>query len=178
MVMSHLGRPTEGQPEARFSLAPVAARLEELLGRPVPLASDWIDGVDVAPGDVVLCENVRFRRRKSVGRGLVAQNGGALRRVRDGCIRHRPPGPGEYLRRGAIRTPAVAGPLLAAELDALGKALTNRATGRCDRRRLESFNQVVGSDCAREAGRLSDCRRRYRQYFHRGGGACCRKVSA
>ena len=60
MVMSHLGRPTEGQPEAQFSLQPVADYLAELLGREVPLVKDWIDGVDVAPGDVVLCENVRF----------------------------------------------------------------------------------------------------------------------
>ena len=60
MLMSHLGRPTEGQPDDTFSLRPVAERLSELLGRDVQLISDWIDGVDVAPGDVVLLENVRF----------------------------------------------------------------------------------------------------------------------
>ena len=60
MVLSHLGRPTEGVPEDQFSLAPVAARLGELLERPVRLATDWLDGVQVAPGELVLCENVRF----------------------------------------------------------------------------------------------------------------------
>jgi len=60
MLMSHLGRPTEGQPENAFSLQPVAARLAKLLERDVPLVKDWIDGVEVAAGDVVLLENVRF----------------------------------------------------------------------------------------------------------------------
>ena len=60
MLVSHLGRPTEGQPEEKFSMQPVADHLSELLGRDVPLVQDWIDGVDVAPGDVVLLENVRF----------------------------------------------------------------------------------------------------------------------
>ena len=60
MLVSHLGRPTEGQPDEQFSLQPVADRLGELLGRPVPLVTDWLDGVDVAAGDVVLLENVRF----------------------------------------------------------------------------------------------------------------------
>ena len=60
MLMSHLGRPTEGRPETEFSLRPVADRLAELLGRDVPLVQDWIDGVDITPGDVVLLENVRF----------------------------------------------------------------------------------------------------------------------
>ena len=60
MLVSHLGRPTEGQPEEKFSMQPVADHLSSLLGREVPLVRDWIDGVDVAPGDVVLLENVRF----------------------------------------------------------------------------------------------------------------------
>lgn len=59
LVLSHLGRPTEGTCTPADSLAPVAARLAELLGRPVPLVADYLDGVDVAPGSVVLCENVR-----------------------------------------------------------------------------------------------------------------------
>ena len=59
LVLSHLGRPTEGTSTPADSLAPVAARLAELLGRPVPLVADYLDGVDVAPGSVVLCENVR-----------------------------------------------------------------------------------------------------------------------
>jgi len=60
MIMSHLGRPVEGEYDPQFSLQPVADRLGELLGRNVRLQKDWLDGVDVAPGDVVLCENVRF----------------------------------------------------------------------------------------------------------------------
>ncbi|MEM8816391.1 MAG: phosphoglycerate kinase, partial [Pseudomonadota bacterium] len=60
MLMSHLGRPVEGEPDPAFSLAPVAARLSELLERDVPLVSDWIDGAEVAPGEAVLLENVRF----------------------------------------------------------------------------------------------------------------------
>src|SRR5210317_1277818 len=60
LVMSHLGRPTEGQPEEQFSLLPVANHIGGLLGRDVPLVRDWIDGVDVAPGELVLLENVRF----------------------------------------------------------------------------------------------------------------------
>src|SRR6185369_2389524 len=62
MVTSHLGRPKEGEFSPADSLAPIAARLGELLGRKVPLVRDWIDGVDVKPGDVVLLENCRFNR--------------------------------------------------------------------------------------------------------------------
>src|SRR5881398_1861856 len=62
MVTSHLGRPTEGQFKPEESLAPVAARLGELLGRDVPLLRDWVDGVDVKPGAVVLLENCRFNK--------------------------------------------------------------------------------------------------------------------
>ena len=60
MLMSHLGRPREGCFQQQFSLAPVAERLTELLGQPVKLISKWSKGVTVAPGEVVLCENVRF----------------------------------------------------------------------------------------------------------------------
>jgi len=62
IVMSHLGRPEEGRYSEEFSLAPVARRLAELLGMPVPLARDWLNGVDVEPGQVVLLENVRFNK--------------------------------------------------------------------------------------------------------------------
>ena len=60
MLMSHLGRPVAGEPDAQFSLAPVARRLGQLLGRDVPLVRDWLDGVSVAAGELVLLENVRF----------------------------------------------------------------------------------------------------------------------
>src|SRR5262249_58413892 len=62
MVTSHLGRPTEGQFKPEDSLAPVAARMAELLGRDVPLRADWVDGVDVAPGQLVLLENCRLNK--------------------------------------------------------------------------------------------------------------------
>src|SRR5262245_44006875 len=60
ILMSHLGRPEEGKADPEFSLKPVADRLGELLGRAVRIVPDWIDGVDVAPGELVLTENVRF----------------------------------------------------------------------------------------------------------------------
>jgi phosphoglycerate kinase len=91
MLMSHLGRPTEGQPEDKFSLQPVADHLGKLLGRDVPLVKDWIDGVDVAPGDVVLLENVRFLAgEKKCDESLA-------KKICDGCFRHGAPGPGQYL---------------------------------------------------------------------------------
>ena len=62
LVMSHLGRPKAGKPDPKSSLAPVAAKLGELLGTKVPLATSWLDGVDVKPGELVLCENVRFEK--------------------------------------------------------------------------------------------------------------------
>jgi phosphoglycerate kinase len=60
MVMSHIGRPTEGEYDQAFSLQPVAEHLSELLGKPVRLEKDWIDGVSGEAGDIILCENVRF----------------------------------------------------------------------------------------------------------------------
>ena len=128
MLMSHLGRPTEGQPDEAFSLRPVARRLSELLGRDVPLISDWIDGVDVSPGDVVLLENVRFldgekacdealaRKMASLCDVFVMDAFGTAHRAQAstyGVAEHAPV--------------ACAGPLLAAELEALGKALENPA---------------------------------------------------
>ena len=61
-ILSHLGRPEEGKFDESLSLAPVAAQLSELLGKPVPLRRDWLDGVDCEPGQRVLCENVRFNK--------------------------------------------------------------------------------------------------------------------
>ncbi len=128
MLMSHLGRPTEGQAEEKFSLQPVAVRLGELLGRDVPLLRDWIDGVDVEPGDVVLLENVRFLTGEKACDTKLAQQMAALCDVfvMDAFgTAHRAQastyGVAEY---AAV---ACAGPLLSAELAALGKALTNPA---------------------------------------------------
>lgn len=124
MVASHLGRPTEGRLTSADSLAPVAARLGELLGRDVPLRADWVDGVEVAAGQVVLLENCR------VNVGEKKNDEGLSRRMAALCdvycndafgTAHR----AEATTHGMARfAPQVcAGPLLAAELDALGRAL-------------------------------------------------------
>jgi phosphoglycerate kinase len=124
MLMSHLGRPTEGRPDDEFSLRPVAERLSQLLGRDVPLVSDWIDGVDVAPGQAVLLENVRFLEGEKACDAALARKMAALCEVfvMDAFgTAHRAQastyGVAEYA------PVACAGPLLSAELDALGKAL-------------------------------------------------------
>lgn len=128
MLMSHLGRPTEGESEDKFSLRPVSDRLSELLGRDVQLVESWIDGVEVAAGDVVLLENVRFlagekacdevlaKKMASLCDIFVMDAFGTAHRAQAstyGVAEHAPV--------------ACAGPLLAAELNALGKALDNPA---------------------------------------------------
>ncbi len=100
MLMSHLGRPTEGQPEDAFSLHPVADRLAILLERDVPLVKDWIDGVEVAAGDVVLLENVRFLEgEKACDDGLAKR----MASFRHGRIRNSAPGTSQHLRRSRTR---------------------------------------------------------------------------
>jgi phosphoglycerate kinase len=124
MVTSHLGRPTEGEFKPEDSLAPVAVRLSELLGQPVELKRDWVDGVDVAPGQVVLLENCRVNKGEKKNSDELAQK---MARLCDVYVNdafgtaHR----AEATTHGIARyAPVVAaGPLLAAELDALGKAL-------------------------------------------------------
>jgi phosphoglycerate kinase len=128
IVLSHLGRPTEGRPDPELSLAPVAQRLRELLHRPVRLASDWVDGVDLAPGELVLCENVRFNVGEKKDDDALAQKLAALCDVfvMDAFgTAHR----AEASTHGVIRYAPVAcaGPLLAAELDALTRALERPA---------------------------------------------------
>src|SRR4029450_9522611 len=78
MVMSHLGRPEEGVYDPEFSLAPVAARLSELLGVKVRLVRDWLDGVDCEVGEVVLLENVRFHEGEKKNRDELARRMAAL----------------------------------------------------------------------------------------------------
>ena len=124
MVTSHLGRPTEGAFKPADSLAPVAARLAELLGQPVELKQDWVDGVDVAPGLVVLLENCRVNPGEKKNDDGLAQKMAKLCDiyVNDAFgTAHR----AEATTHGIAKfAPVVcAGPLLAAELDALGKAL-------------------------------------------------------
>ncbi|MEJ6763558.1 MAG: phosphoglycerate kinase [Comamonadaceae bacterium] len=124
MVTSHLGRPTEGAFQAIDSLAPVAERLSALLGQPVRLASDWIDGVSVAAGEVVLLENCRVNVGEKKNNTALAKKMATLCDVfvHDAFgTAHR----AEASTYGiAEHAPiACAGPLLAAEMDAIGKAL-------------------------------------------------------
>ncbi|MDM0075042.1 phosphoglycerate kinase [Variovorax sp. J2P1-59] len=126
MVTSHLGRPTEGQFKPEDSLAPVAARLGELLGREVPLVSDWVDGVQVAPGQVVLLENCRLNKGEKKNDEALARKLAALTDiyVNDAFgTAHR----AEATTYGIAQFAklACAGPLLAAEIDAITKALAH-----------------------------------------------------
>ena len=124
MVTSHLGRPTEGAFQAADSLAPIAERLSALLGQPVTLKQNWVDGVQVAPGEVVLLENCRVNIGEKKNSDELAKKMAALCDVyvNDAFgTAHR----AEASTHGIAKyAPVVcAGPLLAAELDALGKAL-------------------------------------------------------
>jgi phosphoglycerate kinase len=124
LVMSHLGRPKAGKPDPASSLAPVATKLAEMLGRKVPLATNWLDGVDVKAGELVLCENVRYekgeeedddelaKRMAKLCDVFVMDAFGTAHRAQastNGVARHAPV--------------ACAGPLLVAELEALAAAL-------------------------------------------------------
>ncbi|NND55294.1 MAG: phosphoglycerate kinase [Gammaproteobacteria bacterium] len=128
IALSHLGRPTEGEYDEQFSLAPVAQHLSKLLGQDVRLEKDWLDGVAVEPGEVVMCENVRFNA------GEKSNDAGLAQRMAKLCdvfvmdafgTAHRAQasthGVAEYAPE------ACAGPLLVAELEALGKALEDPA---------------------------------------------------
>ena len=126
MVTSHLGRPTEGEFKPADSLQPVADRLAELLGRPVPLVANWVDGVDVQPGQVVLLENCRLNKGEKKNSEALARKMAALCDifVHDAFgTAHR----AEASTYGIAQFAPVAcaGPLLAAEIDAIGKALAN-----------------------------------------------------
>ena len=127
-VMSHLGRPQEGQEDPKLTLAPVAVRLSELLGKPVPLRKNWIDGIDCAPGSAVLCENVRFLKGEKKDDEQLARRMAALCEVfvMDAFgTAHR----AEASTHGVARYAPVAcaGPLLVGELEALERALKDPA---------------------------------------------------
>jgi phosphoglycerate kinase len=128
LLLSHLGRPTEGKCEAEFSLAPVAAKLSELLGKPVPLVTDWLGGVDCAAGSAVLCENVRYNKGEKRDSEELARRMAALCDVfvMDAFgTAHRAEASTHGVAKYAPR--ACAGPLLVAELDALERALRKPA---------------------------------------------------
>jgi len=152
MVMSHLGRPKEGQWSEADSLAPVAARLGELLGREVPLVKDWVDGVEVVPGSLVLLENCRMNVGEGQDDEALARKYAALCDVfvmdafgtahRAQASTH---GVIEFAKRAA------GGPLLMAELDALAKALEHPArpllavvAGSKVSTKLELLSSLVG----------------------------------
>lgn len=124
MVTSHLGRPTEGQLRSEDSLAPIAQRASELLGREVRLVQNWIDGVDVKSGEVVMLENCRVNKGEKKDDEALARKMAALCDVyvNDAFgTAHRAEATTHAIAKFAPI--ACAGPLLAAELDALGKAL-------------------------------------------------------
>lgn len=128
LVMSHLGRPDEGKYAEEFSLAPVAKRLSQLLGMPVALRKDWLDGVEVAPGEVVLLENVRFNKGEKKDADELSKRMAALCDVyvMDAFgTAHR----AEASTHGVAKYAPVAcaGPLLVNELSALETALEKPA---------------------------------------------------
>ena len=128
ILLSHLGRPEEGVFADEFSLAPVAARLSEMLGKPVSLVSDYLDGVDVKPGEVVLCENIRFMKGENKNKPELAAKLAALGDVyvMDAfATAHR----ANASTEGALRQAKTAccGPLMARELDALTRILESPA---------------------------------------------------
>jgi phosphoglycerate kinase len=128
MVTSHIGRPEEGVFSEENSLAPIAKRLSDLLGKPVELKRDWVNGVDAKPGQVTLLENCRFNKGEKKNSDELAQK---MAKLCDVYVNdafgtaHR----AEATTHGIAKFApiACAGPLLAAELDALGKALLNPA---------------------------------------------------
>ena len=152
MVMSHLGRPKEGAWSEADSLAPVAARLGELLGRAVPLLRDYLDGVDVAPGQLVLLENCRMNAGEKADDEALAKQYAALCDVfvMDAFgTAHR----AQASTHGVIRfaKQAAGGPLLMGELDALAKALDEPArpllaivAGSKVSTKLELLSSLVG----------------------------------
>lgn len=128
MVTSHLGRPKEGEWSQENSLEPVAKRLAELLGRDVPLLRDWVDGVDVAPGQIVLLENCRMNEGEAADLDVLSKKYAALCDifVMDAFgTAHR----AQASTHGVIKFAPIAagGPLLMAELDALAEALDKPA---------------------------------------------------
>ena len=124
ILLSHLGRPVEGQYDEESSLKPVAERLASLLGKPVRLEKDWLEGITIAPGEIVLCENVRFNLGEEKNNDELGQKMAALCDVfvMDAFgTAHRAQASTHSVAKYAPI--ACAGPLLGNELDALGKAL-------------------------------------------------------
>ena len=129
MIVSHLGRPKEGQFDEAFSLAPVGERLSELLGQEVTLVQNWLNGIEVEPGQVVLCENIRFAIGEKSNDDSLARKMAALCDifVNDAfATAHRAQASTYGIANYAPKV--CAGPLLKTELDALGQALEKPAS--------------------------------------------------
>ncbi|MAF84025.1 MAG: phosphoglycerate kinase [Gammaproteobacteria bacterium] len=128
ILLSHLGRPVEGEFDPQFSLQPVADHLSGLLERPVRLEVDWLDGIDAGPGEVVLCENVRFNQGEKANDERLSRQMAGLCDVfvMDAFgTAHRAQASTHGIAQYA--PVACAGPLLMGELEALGQALSNPA---------------------------------------------------
>ena len=128
IVLSHFGRPSEGEYEDQYSLEPIANTLSQLMGKAVRFESDWIDGVEITPGEIVLCENVRFQVGEKANDDTLAKNMAALGDVfvNDAfATAHRAQASTHGVAKFAPI--ACAGPLLKAEIDALSKAITQSA---------------------------------------------------
>lgn len=126
MLMSHLGRPTEGEFDPAASLQPVAECLSELLGTPIRLEKNWIDGIDIKPGEIVLCENVRFNVGEKANSPELGKKIAALCDIfvmdAFGTAHRAQASTHSVIEHASI---ACAGPLLSRELEALGKSLNN-----------------------------------------------------
>src|SRR6202167_4467935 len=128
IVLSHLGRPEEGKYDPQLSLGPVAGKLSELLGKPVPLRREWLEGVECAPGSLVLCENVRFNKGEKKDSDALSRQLAALCDVFVMDAFGTAPRAEASTHGVAKFAPiACAGPLLVAELEALERALAKPA---------------------------------------------------
>ena len=180
LLMSHLGRPEEGKFAEEFSLAPVAKRLTQLLGVPVALKRDWLNGVDVAPGEVVLLENVRFNKGEKKNDDELAKKMAALCDVyvMDAFgTAHR----AEASTHGVAKYApiACAGPLLVSELTALETALEKPARPLLAIvARLQGVDQAHRARDAARQGRSIDRGRRHCQHLSRGARLQGRQIAA
>src|SRR5882762_4317473 len=196
MVTSHLGRPKEGELKPEHSLAPVAKRLAEILGVEVPLISNWVNGVKVEPGQVVMLENCRVNQGERKDDAALARKIAALCDVYVNDAfgsAHRAEATTHAVARFVLV--ACAGPLMAAELDALGRALANPARplaaivgGSKVSTKLAALAELAkkvdqlvdlfrGPRRAGEKGRPADRRRRHRQYVSARGRQIDRKIA-
>jgi phosphoglycerate kinase len=168
MVMSHLGRPTEGDID-EAELAGPGGRPHVPARQEVRLVKDYLDGVELADGEVVLLENVRFNKGEKKNVEDLAKKYAALCDVfvMDAFgTAHRAQASTHGV--GKFAPVACAGPLLAAELDALGKALANPAAAGRHRRRLQGLDQADRARIAVREGRPVGGRRRHRQHLPQG----------